>query len=401
MNLDSSALEILKKSLPTKKDEAWKFTSLTDFKSMPWQFNVTPTHLTHDQMQKLSRALPAEYYNLVFVNGILDRTLSDELTSHIQILEVIDGDLDTNASHPEHNILKLANACLANRMQITISDQQTFEKPIHIVYAQTAKVLQYSSARLDINVGMNAEVVLMVQTVNINENEQCCLNLNISLNIADRARVKFIQIDNSNLQSYQFSQNTVRVGNDVSFQTFTMSLGNRLSRNYFELEFLGQGADAGVYGLNALNSNQHSDHYTFIRHATGGNNSQQLYKSILSDSAHSVFRGRVRIEKDAQKANSEQLNNNLLLTREAHADSIPQLEIYADDVKAGHGSTVGQLDKEEIFYFLSRGINQYQAVKMLSFGYAQELIYKFENKQIQEWLLKNLNEKLDRMIQNV
>ena len=95
-----------------------------------------------------------------------------------------------------------------------------------------------------------------------------------------------------------------------------------------------------------------------------------------------------------------QLNNNLLLTREAQADSIPQLEIYADDVKAGHGSTVGQLNKEEIFYFLSRGINQYQAVRMLSFGFAKALIYKFENEVLQNWMLKILNKKLDGMIKN-
>ena len=91
----------------------------------------------------------------------------------------------------------------------------------------------------------------------------------------------------------------------------------------------------------------------------------------------------------------------MLLTRGAQADSVPQLEIYADDVKAGHGSTVGQLNKEEIFYFLSRGINQYQAVKMLSYGFATELLYKLENSDLQNFLIQSLNSKLDKLVESV
>ena len=143
-----------------------------------------------------------------------------------------------------------------------------------------------------------------------------------------------------------------------------------------------------------------TDIITYTGNAIGNNQSVQHYKSILSGSSHSAFRGRVLIEPNAQKANSEQLNNNLLLTRTAQADSVPQLEIFADDVKAGHGATFGQLDKDEIFYFLSRGINQYQAVKMLSYGFAKELIYKIENESIQNYLISALNQKLDRMVQN-
>ena len=130
---------------------------------------------------------------------------------------------------------------------------------------------------------------------------------------------------------------------------------------------------------------------------------QAFHRADATGSAailHSVFKGRVRIEPSAQKANSEQLNNNLLLTRTAQADSVPQLEIFADDVKAGHGATFGQLNKDEIFYFLSRGINQYQAVKMLSYGFVKELILKIENQHLQNYLISALNKKLESMVKN-
>jgi Fe-S cluster assembly protein SufD len=226
------------------------------------------------------------------------------------------------------------------------------------------------------------------------------MNLNVNINVQNSARLTLVQLQNEDSDSYHFSQCSLSVASNAQVNTLALTMGNKLTRNYFQLNFTGEQAQASVYGLGVIDSHQHMDNYTFIRHATGNNQSVQHYKSILSGASHSVFRGRVMIEPNAQKANSSQLNNNLLLTRSAQAESIPQLEIFADDVKAGHGSTVGQLNKDEIFYFLSRGINQYQAVKMLSYGFAKELIYKIENSDLQNFLINSLNQKLDRMVQN-
>lgn len=403
MNLDNSQFEILKNEMPTRKEEGWKYTSLTEFKKIPW---TAPTAgqesaLSHDQMQQISRHLPAEFFNLVFVDGHLNRTLSDELNTQIEILSVDESDLMVKTEpHVEKGVLQFAKLNLSKKIKISLTPHQVMEKPVHIVLVESSGSLEFRSEKIDIHVGKSAQATILTQSISLNEDSVGGLNLHLNLSVDESANVKLIQIQNENLKSYHFAQTEVQLSSRVQFLSFVMSLGGHLVRNYFHLELLGQGADAGVYGLNALSDVQHVDHYTFIQHKTGGNESRQLYKSVLSDGSHSVFRGRVRIEKDAQKANSEQLNNNLLLTREAQADSIPQLEIYADDVKAGHGSTVGQLNKEEIFYFLSRGINQYQAVRMLSFGFAKALIYKFENEVLQNWMLKILNKKLDGMIKN-
>lgn len=402
MNLDFNLLENLKKSVPTKKEEAWKYTSLTDFKSTPWHFKSDiQTHLTHDQLHQLAQYLPSDFHNIVFINGDLNSTLSDDLGSDLEIKKVSAGDLTVEENHVEKNLLQFANACLKDKIVITVADGKVFDKPLHLVFVSIEKVPYFLSQKVEVQVGAKAELSLLTQSINIDETTQNGFSLNLNLTVNEKANVKLIQIQNENTKSYHFSQTEIKLLSDAVLMAFTMSLGGVLSRHYLHLNFAGQNADAGVYGLTALNEHQHTDHYTFIQHSIGANNSRQLYKSILAGSSHSVFRGRVRIEKDAQNANSEQLNNNLLLTREAQADSVPQLEIYADDVKAGHGSTVGQLDQDQIFYFLSRGINQYEAVKMLSFGYAQELIFQFENKAIQEWLLKIIHQKLDRMVNYV
>lgn len=403
MNLNIAELEKFKTDLPTRKEEAWKYTSLTSFKEVTWSYlppTLETSGLTHDQMQQISLHLPVEFCNLVFINGQFNATLSDELSSQIEISEIESADFTVDKNHAEKKLIDYSQACLQKKIKIKLLAHQVFEKPIHIVFAQNSISPQYISERVDVHVGKGAEVTLLTQTLSLDEISQGAINLRLNISADESAKVKLIQIQNENINSFHFAQTEIQVSSKVQLLSLVMTLGGKLCRNYFHLQLLGAHADVGVYGLNAIGNAQHSDHYTFIQHSTGGNESRQHYKSVLSDAAHSVFRGRVRIEKDAQKANSEQLNNNLLLTREAQADSIPQLEIYADDVKAGHGSTVGQLNKDEIFYFLSRGINQYQAVKMLSFGFAQELIYKFQNPVVQDWLLKKLNKKLDGLLKN-
>lgn len=400
--INLSSFEILKNAVPTKKDEAWKFTSLSEFKNTKWSIaSDKDMLLTHDQLQHISKNLPSDFYNIVFVNGNLNTTLSDDLSEQIEISAITEQNLKLNENHVDYKIMHMAQSCLNKKLNIKLNAGQVFEKPIHIVYVNSAKNPEFISHKVDVEVGAAAEAQILVQMLSLDLESVVASNLTLNLHLSERANIKLIQIEDENLKSSHFMQTQVTLASDSHFHGFIMALGGHLFRNYFHLEFLGHGAEAGVYGLNALNADQHADHYTFIQHSTGGNESRQLYKSILAGSSHSVFRGRVRIERDAQKANSEQLNNNLLLTREAQADSVPQLEIYADDVKAGHGSTVGQLNKDEIFYFLSRGINQYDAVKMLSFGFAQELIFMFENQLIQSWLLKKLHNKLDRMVEHV
>ncbi|MBC7740587.1 MAG: SufD family Fe-S cluster assembly protein, partial [Bdellovibrionaceae bacterium] len=278
---------------------------------------------------------------------------------------------------------------------------KVFSKPVQIMFVQSTAQSVYLSQKVVLKAGENTELSLIVNTFSFANSKAEAANLNLQVDAAQSARLKLIQIQNDNLTSFNFTQVEVNLATQVQFQSLVMSLGSQLTRNYLHVNFLGEKAHAGIFGLTILDAKQHVDNYTFIQHSKGNNESIQHYKSILSGSSQSVFRGRVRIEPDAQKANSEQLNNNLLLTREASANSIPQLEIYADDVKAGHGSTMGQLNKEEIFYFLSRGINQFEAVKMLAFGYAKELIYKFENEAVQSSLMKALQNKLERMISNV
>lgn len=386
--------------LPTKKDEAWKYTSLSEFKAIEWKLPDDEVMLTHEQMQEVSKLLPSNFQNYVFVNGILNRTLSDDSDDLIEITPLEDSDFEFSKETVEDRLVNLSMAFLSKKIKISVAKQKVIEKPVQVLFVHSSVHSVFQSDRLNIHLQENSEMKLIINSISFINSSAGAINLNVNVRLENSARMSFVQLQNENTESFHFSQCQFNLGSAAQLTTLALSLGNKLTRNYFELKFNGENAMASVFGLGLLDKDQHVDNYTFLQHEVGNNESVQHYKSILAGSAHSAFRGRVLIAKNAQKARSQQLNNNLLLTRTSHADSVPQLEIFADDVKAGHGATFGQLNKDEIFYFLTRGINQYQAVKMLSYGFAKEMIYRLDSEMLQNYLLEALNKKLDSMVQN-
>jgi Fe-S cluster assembly protein SufD len=136
----------------------------------------------------------------------------------------------------------------------------------------------------------------------------------------------------------------------------------------------GEGSECNLNGLYLLDGKQHVDNHTEIEHCRPHTRSHELYKGILSGSARGVFNGKIFVHKDAQKTDARQTNKNLLLSENAVVNTKPQLEIYADDVKCSHGSTVGQLDRDALFYLRSRGIGMRDAQSLLSYAFASEVV---------------------------
>lgn len=387
----------LQKGLPTKTEEAFKFTSFKEVNEVEWALpSSEPTSLTHDEMVYISKTLPSEFYNLVFVNGVLNATLSDS-EIHFEICDVEEEDLVFKEQHSEKSLIQLSQAFSAQKIKLVFEAGFVLDKPLQLVQVISAQSSTLVQPLVEIILEPRSEVKLVNHFLGLKTYSQNSHFLNIDLNLSVKkdAKLKFIQIDQQKETDFTAARITFNVDSYASVNVLHVCLGSSKSRFYSELSLVGEKAEAQLNAINLLASEQHCDHYTFIHHQKGHNQTQQHFKSILADKSHSVFRGRVRIAQDAQKANSEQLNNNLLISRAAQADSVPQLEIYADDVKAGHGSTVGQLNPEEIFYFLSRGINESTALKMLAKGYALELVYKLENDQLENFVFQLLQQKLE------
>jgi Fe-S cluster assembly protein SufD len=153
-----------------------------------------------------------------------------------------------------------------------------------------------------------------------------------------------------------------------------VTLNGALIRNDVHVALDGEGSECVLNGLYLLDGKQHVDNHTEIEHAKPHATSRELYKGILSGAAHAVFNGKILVHKDAQKTDARQTNKNLLLSEQAVVNTKPQLEIHADDVKCSHGSTIGQLDKDALFYLRSRGLDAAEAQSLLSYAFASDLV---------------------------
>ena len=165
---------------------------------------------------------------------------------------------------------------------------------------------------------------------------------------------------------------------DSDFEFNSFSFGALSSRDDINIDLREEAASAQVNGLYVVNQDRKSHHKVCINHLAAHTESQQLFKGLLQDQARAEFNGLIDVARDAQKINAEQLNNNLLLSKHAHIDSRPQLNILADDVKCAHGSTVGMLDPEELFYLQSRGLTEAEAKAILTYSFCQEIINKID-----------------------
>ena len=165
----------------------------------------------------------------------------------------------------------------------------------------------------------------------------------------------------------------VRLGRDATFVSHSATIGAKLTRNDLNCHMAGQGAYATLNGLVLVGGNQHCDNHTLLDHAEPNCPSHELYKHVLSGKSTAVFKGKILVRQPAQKTDSKQTSKTLLLSDDATMNSQPALEIYADDVKCTHGSTIGPVDEDMIFYLRSRGVGLEAAKHLLSYAFAADI----------------------------
>jgi Fe-S cluster assembly protein SufD len=200
--------------------------------------------------------------------------------------------------------------------------------------------------------------------------------------VDDKAHLTHFRIQKENAESFSIGTTQAVLGRGSIYDSTSINLGAALSRHDTGVKFTAEGAECYVDGLYVLNASQHVDTHSLIDHAMPHCTSHQNYKGVLSDRSHAVFNGIVIVREDARGTDAQQSNKNLLLSNDARVDTKPQLEIYNDDVKCAHGATVGQLEDEEIFYLLSRGLHPELARNLLTYGFAEEIINKIEIESI-------------------
>jgi Fe-S cluster assembly protein SufD len=389
LGLDQSRKEALayleREGFPTTKDEAWRHTSLRSL--LETSFSEA-SKLDESRIGALENRLFADLGcgRLVFCNGHFNEGLSrtHDLPRGVRLTtltEALSGGSESalrhlsryaNRDRQAFNSLNLA--LLRDGAVIEVAENTAVEDPIHVVFLNTADAEPFLiNPRVLAVVGAHSQVNLVECHLGT-EAYTYFSNPVTEIVAMDNSVVDYYKLQRESDEAYHISTVETWQGQDSNVRATTISLSGRLIRNDSNTTLDGEGGYAELNGLFLAAKNHHIDNYTKIEHAKVNCTSRELYKGILSDRAKGVFRGRIKVASGAQKTDSKQTNNNLLLSEDALINTEPQLEIYADDVKCTHGATVGQVDEDAIFYLRARGIGHETARSMLIYAFAKELV---------------------------
>jgi Fe-S cluster assembly protein SufD len=385
--------------LPTTEAESWRYTDLKSLGSTAFDLPSEPKdfELPADRF-----FLEAAAGRLVFCNGHVNRSLSslDGLPKGISVsplsaaLAEEPASLRTHISSMEERrqtfFDQLNLAFCSEGAVIEADDGIVLQHPIHLIFLNRADSEPYMiHPRVLIKAGRSSQLSLVEVHLGLGEGTYLT-NSVTEIVAAENAAVDYCKLQMEAKNAYHMGTVDSFQDRSASVSSGIFTLSGRLVRNDSRSTLGGEGAYAELNGLYLASNDQHVDNYTTIEHAQPHCSSRELYKGILSDKARGVFRGRIVVAEGAQKTDSKQTNNNLLLSDDALVNTKPQLEIYADDVKCTHGATIGQVDKEALFYLRARGIDAATARSMLIYAFASEVVG-----QVKQPALK---ERLDRLL---
>lgn len=372
------------KGFPTKKDEAWKYTSLNAV--LKNDFSVFAKNENAVEFAEVKKYFlnDVDTYKVIFIDGKFSSYLSSTTHDGLDVClmssaltkpkykMVIDTYFNQIASK-EESLTTLNTAFSLEGAYIHIPKSKVVEKPIEIIYFSTgSEAALMTQPRNLVVVGENSHVQIVERHQSLNDNP-VLTNSVTEIFAQKRAIVDYYKIQND-LQTANLIDNTyISQKQDSHVSVHTFSFGGNITRNNLNFYHQGEHIDSTLKGITIIGDKQHVDHYTLVQHATPNCESHQNYKTILDDSATGVFNGKIFVEKEAQKTDAFQQNNNILLTDKATINAKPQLEIFADDVKCSHGCTIGQLDENAMFYMQQRGIPKKEAKALLMYAFTSEV----------------------------
>ncbi|MTG97879.1 MULTISPECIES: Fe-S cluster assembly protein SufD [Myroides] len=373
------------KGFPTKKEEAWKYTSLNSI--LKKEFTILPKKevaLDYKEVKKYFLS-DSDTYKLVFINGIFSSHLSETTHDGIDVCLMSSAmnkpkykmviDNYYNQAVDKSDVFSALNSAYATEGAfINVPKSKVVSKPIEIIYFTTLEdQALLTQPRNLVVVGENAHVQIL-------ERHQSLTDSNVLTNSVTeifahkRAICDYYKLQND-LESSNLIDNTfIKQKQESRVSVHTFSFGGKITRNNLNFYQDGERIDSTLKGITLIGNKQHVDHYTLVSHNQPNCESHQNYKSIYDDNSVGVFNGKIYVDKIAQKTDGFQQNNNILLSEKAAVYTKPQLEIFADDVKCSHGCTIGQLDDEAMFYMRQRGIPQKEAKALLMYAFTDEVM---------------------------
>ncbi|HSR69099.1 MAG TPA: Fe-S cluster assembly protein SufD [Acidobacteriota bacterium] len=384
------------KGFPTTRDEDWKYTNLNPLTRT--EFGLQQADPL--QASELSRIPFGDLQcpRLTFVNGHFSQDLStlDQMPQGVTVKTLsraleedadwLEEHLGRHAQYQDKPFTALNLAFLRQGAFIKVAPNTVVEKPVQVLYVTTGKAQDGACHPHNlVLVGENSQFKL-VENYSALGQVRYFNNVVSEVVVGDNSVVDHFKIDLESLQAFHVNRTAVYQGRSSNYRNFFVAFGGAIVRNDINTVLDGEGSHCGLDGLFVTRERQLVDSFTVMEHAQPNCDSREVYKGILDDSSRGVFHGRIIVRQKAQKTDSKQSSDNLLISDNALVNTKPQLEIYADDVKCTHGATIGQLDDEGLFYLRSRGIPEEAARGLMIYAFASEVISRVTYKPLRERL---------------
>lgn len=361
---------------PSTRIEEWKYTNVSPIAKVAWR--TAPKTSDTGSAARYENAVA----ELVFVNGhLVDRRESSALRV-IPISEASEAELEKyygQIADWQRNAFVALNIAESRHGALVIAGKPV-EGFVHLLFVSDGDEV-WSHPHNVIVAGRATQLTVVETYVG---RGKYFTNAVTEVFAADGAVVDHYKLECESREAYHVGTVQFRQERSSSVISRNISVGGALVRNETNGVLDGEGASLSLDGLFVLGSNQHVDNHTLIDHVSPRAESHELYKGILDDNARGIFDGRIIVRPNAQKTVSRQENRNLLLSEAAIVDSKPTLEIHNDDVKCNHGSTIGQLDEEAMFYLRSRGISEEESRNLLVYAFASEIVDRMKIEPVKE-----------------
>jgi Fe-S cluster assembly protein SufD len=355
---------------PTTSDEHWRFTDLKGFDPDSFSANGAKTVERAGSMLDVETAALAHVSEAgIEIERAPEGVVFEPLTEKHELLGTLVGTDEKFAAHNaaewKHGLLVRVPAGL--ELQQPLYVRVTSSVPEAALFWRVLVVAEEGSRFSFIEEHASAAPDLPGYS-----------NVVAELFVGDGAKLEYVSVQNLSQETWHFASHRATVGRDAELDWVAGGFGSKKGKIRIENDLAGQGGTSRVTGAYFADGAQHLDYDTLQRHIAPNTTSDFAFKGALRDKARAVWRGMIRVEEDAQKTNAYQENRNLLLSPDAHADSIPGLEIEANDVRCTHGATVSQVNRDELFYCMARGLSRGEAERLIVRGFYQEIFDRIE-----------------------
>ena len=383
-----------------RQDEVWRFVDfsafLNDSLNIPnatdnhsFEFKCNIPHLDTTRLTLVNGYVSTETELVVTEQGVIMGSLRKAIDQYPELVTKYFGE----CCQKDNSFLAINTAMFTDGFFIYIPDNVEIKKPIQILDVIKSQTPMFLQTRNLIYVGKNSRITFIHCDDSYNVNRSFSNNVT-EMFIDEYAHVEHYKMQNMNNVSGLLNHNYIAMQQSASLISNSITLNGGNIRNHNEVRMLGEHCDTQMHGLYIMDKEQRTDNYVYVEHAFPNCTSNELFKGILDDSAHAIFNGHVLVSEGATKTDASQSNKNILLTDKAIVDSKPFLEIYNDDVKCSHGSTIGQLDETALFYIRQRGISERNAKTLLMYAFCDEVIQKITIEALRERLSDMVKKRL-------